>query len=238
MAPEKPGQVWHAARLAIVAGGRHCARSLALFITLEGTEGSGKSTQAKRLAEALRGDGFTVTLTREPGGSTETLGIRELLADNDSKLAFKAELLLFLADRAQHVVGLIRPALARGEVVICDRYSDSTLAYQGFGRGHDTAKLQELNDWAADGLTPDLTFWIDSDVATSLTRARGAQGLLGDRFEAEPLEFHTRIYKGFEALAAAAPERFVRVDGNRAMEVIEAELITETRRRLARAAAQ
>jgi dTMP kinase len=206
---------------------------LALFITLEGTEGSGKSTQAAQLADALRDCGWTVALTREPGGSPETLSIRQLLADPDSKLEFKAELLLFLADRAQHVVGLIRPALARGEIVICDRYSDSTLAYQGYGRGHDPAKLQELNDWAADGLVPDLTFWIDSDVTTSLRRARGAEGLLGDRFEAEPIEFHSRIHRGFEALAAAAPQRFVRINGDRPVETITPELTAEVHRRLA-----
>lgn len=204
-----------------------------LFVTLEGIEGCGKSTQARMLADAL-GDGGRreVVLTREPGGTEVTQRIRALLADPASHLDARCELLLFLADRAHHVATVIRPALERGAVVVSDRYSDSTLAYQGYARGHPLDLLRDLNDWASYGLRPDLTFWIDCPVETGLARANKRSGGPGDRFEKEPLAFHERVREGFAEMAAADPQRFVRIDGTRPKEVVSAEIRTAALARL------
>jgi len=205
-----------------------------LFVTLEGIEGCGKSTQARLLAESVRErDGRDVVLTREPGGTEVTQRIRALLADPSSHLDPRCELLLFLADRAQHVATVIRPALDRGAIVVCDRYSDSTLAYQGYARGHSLELLRDLNEWASYGLRPDLTFWIDCDVAVGLARANKRSGGPGDRFEKEPLLFHERVRAGFAALAAAEPGRFVHVDGTRPKEIVASEIRTTALTRLA-----
>jgi dTMP kinase len=205
-----------------------------LFVTLEGIEGCGKSTQARLLAESLREtDGRDVVLTREPGGTEVTQRIRALLADPASDLDARCELLLFLADRAQHVATVLRPALERGAVVVCDRYSDSTLAYQGYARGHSLDMLRELNDWASYGLAPDLTFWIDCDVKVGLARANRRSGGPGDRFETEPLAFHERVRNGFSELAEADSRRFVRVDGTRPKDTVSAEIRAVTLGRLA-----
>lgn len=204
-----------------------------LFITFEGIEGCGKSTQARLLADSLRDrDGRDVLLTREPGGTDVTQRIRALLADPASHLDPRCELLLFLADRAQHVATVIRPALARGAVVVCDRYSDSTLAYQGYARGHSLDMLRDLNGWASYGLTPDLTFWLDCDVEVGLARANKRSGGPGDRFEIEPLAFHERVRTGFAELAAADGSRFVHVDGTRPKDVVAAEIHAATLARL------
>ncbi|MBI5503230.1 MAG: dTMP kinase [Deltaproteobacteria bacterium] len=185
-----------------------------MFITFEGIEGCGKSTQAARVAAHLRARGIEVVATREPGGTEVTAQIRSLLADPRSNLDPSAELLLFMADRAQHVASVIAPALAAGKTVICDRYADSTMAYQGYGRGHDLAWLDQLNAFASRGVVPALTLWIDCDVRTGLGRAKTRSGGPGDRFEAEPLRFHERVRSGFVALHAAHPQRIARIDGN------------------------
>jgi dTMP kinase len=191
------------------------------FVTLEGVEGSGKTTQAGLLADHVRTVyGRHVVTTREPGGTEVTQAIRRLLADPESRLDTRAELFLFLADRAQHVASVIRPALESGAVVICDRYSDSTLAYQGAGRGHPIELLQRLNAWAARDLVPDLTLWIDCDISTGVRRATKRTGGPGDRFESEPLEFHRRVREGFAELHAAAPERIARIDGDASVEEV------------------
>jgi dTMP kinase len=203
------------------------------FITFEGIEGSGKTTQAKRLADRVRGRlGMSVLLTREPGGTEVTEQIRSLLADPQSQLDARAELLLFLADRAQHVATVIRPALERGEVVICDRYIDSTIAYQSYGRGHDYALLCELNAWASRDLMPDLTLWIDLDVETGLGRAVKRTGGPGDRFESEPLDYHRRVRRGFAEQSERFPERIVRIDGDRDEDAVFASVCEATERRL------
>jgi dTMP kinase len=197
-----------------------------LFLTLEGIEGSGKSTQARILADTLRASfGVEVVLTREPGGTEVTTRIRALLADPASTLDPRCELLLFLADRAQHVATVIRPALARGAVVVCDRFSDSTIAYQGHARGHDLDMLRNLNEWASYGQTPDLTIWIDCDVDLGLARANKRAGGPGDRFEIEPLEFHRRVREGFLSLSLVEPDRVVRIDGSRSVEAIAADIL-------------
>lgn len=206
---------------------------MSLFVTLEGTEGCGKSTQAARLATHLCDvEHRDVILTREPGGTATTERIRSLLADPQCALDPTAELLLFLADRAQHVATVIRPVLERGGIVVCDRYADSTTAYQGYGRGHDLARLAELNDWASGGLQPDLTLWLDCDVANALGRATKKTGGPGDRFESEPLAFHDRVRQGFAALAERNPGRIVRIDGDRDIERVFDDILSVVSARL------
>lgn len=206
---------------------------MSLFITLEGVEGSGKSTQAQNLARWLENDrGADVLLTREPGGTDVTQQIRELLADPESILDSRAELLLFLADRAQHVATVIRPALERGAIVVCDRYIDSTIAYQAYGRGHDLELLVTLNAWASTGLMPDLTLWIDCEVRMGLERAVKRTGGPGDRFENEPLDYHHSVARGFREQHDKFPERFVRIDGNGSVEEVFAGVRAAVTRKL------
>lgn len=184
-----------------------------MFVTLEGIEGSGKSTLVKLLREKLDSYGIPSLCTREPGGCPLGQQIRPLLLNVTQCLEPRAELFLFLADRAQHVRELIRPALAEGKLVLCDRYADSTIAYQGSGRGMDVDILQQLNNFATDGLWPDLTFILDIAPEKGLARARGRNTAAGvdveeGRFEAETLEFHSKIRQGFLARAKEYPERF------------------------------
>jgi dTMP kinase len=178
-----------------------------LFITLEGGEGSGKSTLAGALASQLEARGHGVCLTREPGGTELGLAVQRLL-ERDRAPAPLAELLLFAADRAQHVHEVIAPALAAGRIVVCDRFADSTLAYQGFGRGLDFALIRRLNNEATGGLKPDLTLLLDLSPEAGLTR----QGAQLDVTGREPVEFHQRVREGFQALAQEEPERFLVID--------------------------
>jgi dTMP kinase len=210
---------------------------MGFFVTLEGIEGSGKSTQARRLEAHLEAAGRSVVLTREPGGTDITAQIRALLADPASRLDPTAELMLFLADRAQHVASVVRPALEAGSVVICDRYCDSTLAYQGYGRGHDLAWLRDLNHRASHGVVPDLTLWIDCSVETGLGRAQKRAGGPGDRFEIEPVAFHSRIRAGFAELVAIYRERIVRIEGDRPEDEVAAACIAALDERMAQKAA-
>ncbi|MEE8312114.1 MAG: dTMP kinase [Candidatus Binatia bacterium] len=198
---------------------------MSAFITFEGIEGCGKTTQARLLSEHLRATDREAVLTREPGGTELTEQIRALLADPESRLDRHAELLLFLADRAQHVASVIKPGLARGAVVISDRYSDSTIAYQGHGRGHDLDWLRTLNAWACLDTVPDLTLWIDCDIETGVRRAAKETGGPGDRFESEPMAFHRRVHAGFAAQHAEAPDRIVRIDGDATIQAIAADVI-------------
>ena len=210
-----------------------------MFVTLEGIEGTGKSTQIGRLARALAEDGRRVTLTREPGGCALGQTLRAILLSTETRdLADRAELFLYLADRAQHVDTVIRPALAAGQVVVCDRYADSTVAYQGFGRGLSVELLTRLNAVATDGARPDLTVLLDLDPETGLTRARArnaAQNAAASegRFEAEALAFHARVRQGYLELAAREPDRFVTIDASRAIDVVAREVIEAVRTRLA-----
>ncbi len=183
------------------------------FITLEGIEGSGKSTLARELAGRLRAQGLTVQATREPGGTPLAESIRGLvLARGEEPMPPSAELLLMFAARAVHVENLIRPALARGEWVLCDRFTDASLAYQGGGRGIDVTQIRALSEVAHPGLTPDLTLLLDLEPAVGLHRARG-RGDGGDRFEDEALAFFDRVRRGYLQLAQAEPTRFQVLDG-------------------------
>lgn len=186
------------------------------FITFEGGEGSGKTTQLKALlahVRALRGDAVQ---TRDPGGTAIGNQVRELLLNGDNvRMAALAELFLYEASRAQLVQEVIRPALAASRIVLCDRFTDSTFAYQGYGRGLDLDLVERLNAAAADGLRPDLTFLLDLDPAVGLARA--AERLAHhrqqrDRLEGEVLEFHQRVRTGYRAMAAREPERVVVLD--------------------------
>jgi dTMP kinase len=203
-----------------------------LFITLEGVEGSGKTTQAEMLADALRNRGYSAMVTREPGGTQVGQAIRGIFLDAAVALEPAAELLLVLADRAQHVREKLRPAIAAGQIVISDRYSDSTIAYQGYGRGFDLNVLRDLNRLASDSLNPDLTLLLDCppELGLERTRVRSRHGA-ADRFEGERLEFHHRVRAGFLAVARAEPSRLTVVDASRpAAEVAAAILRAATAR--------
>ena len=196
-----------------------------MFLTVEGV---GKSTFIGLLEAELAKRGIPFLRTREPGGCALGRQIRPLLLDAAQKVDARAELFLFLADRAQHVADTIRPALARGEWVICDRYADSTIAYQGYGRGMDVELLQSLNDCAPGGLWPDITFLLDLPAEVGLSRAlarNGREGLTQSegRFEAEALAFHQRIREGFLARAARWPERFRVLDASQSPEDVAAQ---------------
>ncbi len=199
-----------------------------MFITFEGIEGSGKSTQLRQLEAALRARGRELVVTKEPGGTPLADRIRELLLDSSSVIDPVAEVLLFAASRRQHVFEVIRPALERGAVVLCDRFTDSTLAYQGFGRLIDLDRLRELNAWATGGLVPDLVIIFDLPEQTGLSRARQRNsGSVQDegRFEAEDLRFHRRIREGYLALAVAEPKRYAVLESSGGVEDVHARLV-------------
>ena len=211
------------------------------FITLEGVDGSGKTTQAGRLAESLRDAGHTVVVTREPGGTPVAERIRDILLDPASgNMAWSTEVLLYLASRAEHVARVVGPALERGEVVICDRFLDSTLAYQAFGReggGKNPeaacTAIRRANDLATGGLGPELTFLLDLDPAEGLLRAT-RDGSPLDRLEGEGRTFLERVREGFLALAGEEPDRFHVVDGSAPADEIAAGISAITLNHLGR----
>ena len=179
-----------------------------VFIALEGGDGSGKSTQARLLCSWLEELGHTVVVTREPGGTPFGRTVRELVLHGDH-VAPRAEALLFAADRAHHVETKIRPALGRGEVVITDRYMDSSIAYQGAGRDLGVDEVRDLNLWATGGLVPDLTVLVDLPADVGRSRRHGVH----DRLESEPAQFHGAVRELFLTLAGATPDRYLVVDG-------------------------
>lgn len=188
-----------------------------LFITFEGGDGSGKSTQAALLTDWLQGEGRTVVRSREPGGTDVGARIREIVLHHRGEVSPRAEALLYAADRAQHVAMTVRPALARGEVVILDRYLDSSVAYQGAGRVLGATEVRDLSLWAAEGLLPDLTILLDLDESVARARLDAAEKVF-DRLEAEKQEFHGRVRAAFLALAAAEPDRFLVLDAAASVE--------------------
>ncbi len=190
-----------------------------MFVTLEGPEGAGKSTLLRSLASALRGLGHSVVETREPGATEAGKAIRRLLLESGDVSA-RAELLLFLADRALHVEQVIKPALARGDCVLCDRYADSTVVYQGHARGLEVPKLKEWNGFATGGLVPDLTLLLDLEPEVGLAR-----DTKGDRLDRESLEFHRKVRDGFLKEAYSDPKRWVVLDASRAPAEVLAEAL-------------
>ena len=196
---------------------------MSLFITLEGPDGGGKSTQARLLVEYLTGRGVPALLTREPGGTPIGDQIRRTLMDlGNTGMHPRTEILLFSASRAQIVHQVIRPRLEAGGVVVCDRFYDSTLAYQGFGHGLDLTALRAITDFATGGLRPDLTFLIDLPAEDGLRRRR--RGGQWNRLDAYDLGFHQRVRQGYFDLAAAEPGRWVTVDATRPVETVQSEI--------------
>lgn len=199
------------------------------FVTFEGVEGSGKSTQLRLLAQRLEVAGMPVRVVREPGGTKAGEAIRAVLLDPEHYgLDARAELLLYEASRAQLVAEVVAPALEAGEVVLCDRFFDSTTAYQGYARGLPLDEIQELNTAATGGLVPDLTVVIDIDPAHALTRARTASGR-PDRLEQEDESFHERVRAGFLAIARHEPQRVIVVSGDGSIDEVAERVLAAVR---------
>jgi len=194
-----------------------------LFITLEGGDGTGKSTQAQLLTDWLESEGRTVVRSREPGGTDVGVEIREIVLHHRGEIAPRAEALLYAADRAQHVATKLRPALARGEVIVQDRYLDSSVAYQGAGRVLGATEVRDLSLWAAEGLLPDLTILLDLDETQARSRLDAANKRF-DRLEAEKNDFHARVRAAFLALADAEPTRFLVLDAAASVDEIAAQI--------------
>lgn len=198
------------------------------FITFEGPEGSGKSTQARLLAEALRLAGQQVILTREPGGNPVSEEIRNILLHGaDNSVTDRGELLLYLAARAEHTERVIRPGLEAGSIVICGRYMDSTVAYQGYGSGLDLELIHRMNGFATCGLMPDITFLLDIDAETGLKRQRH-----WNRMERKAVEFHHRVRNGFVEEARLNPARIVKLDASQSISVVRQDVLNHLRERL------
>ncbi len=195
-----------------------------MFITLEGPDGSGKTTQARLLAHWLQEEGHPVVLVREPGGTTIGERIREVLHDPaHTGMSPWTEVFLYCAARAQLVAEIIRPALAAGQTVLCDRYADSTLAYQGYGRGLDLDALRLVLYLATGGLTPDLTFCLDISPEEGLARRRAGGGEW-NRLDQETVDFHRRVRTGYLELAGLEPQRWIVVDAARPVDAVQADL--------------
>lgn len=192
-----------------------------LFITFEGADGCGKTTQIKLLNEYLENKGYKTLLTREPGAKGLGEKVREILLNYDGEVSPVCESFLFLADRAQNVDCIIKPAVKAGTIVLCDRHTDSTIAYQGYGRGVDMSELHRLNNIATSGMKPDLTFVFDVDVQTSQSRV----GSEKDRMESAGIEFFERVRKGFLEIAKQEPERVKVIDSTQSIEKIHKQVI-------------
>ena len=205
---------------------------MSLFITLEGPDGSGKTTQFKLLSEALLAEGCNVLTLREPGGTPIGDQIREVVhALRNHEMSARAECLLYGAARAQLVEQMIKPQLARGGIVLCDRYADSTLAYQGYGRGLDQAEVRQIIAFATQNLKPDLTFYLDIDVAEGINRRRRGGGEW-NRMDDQTLEFHRRVRDGYLEMIAAEPQRWITIDGTHSVEEIQSQIRAEVKKRL------
>jgi dTMP kinase len=196
------------------------------FIVFEGVEGSGKTTQIAHAHQWLRQSSWKIPVitTRQPGGTALGVAIRQLLLEEeaDYPLGDRAELLLYAADRAQHLAEIVQPQLDSGGLVLCDRYTDSTIAYQGYGRGLDLKLIEQINYLATAGLASDLTIWLDVEVEIGLQRAR-QRGKV-DRMEKNEIAFHQRVQQGYQELASAHPDRIQRVDASRCEADIQAQV--------------
>lgn len=192
-----------------------------LFITLEGGDGSGKTTQSTLLTEWLEGEGHTIVHSREPGGTDLGLELREIILHRRGYIAPRAEALLYAADRAQNIATKVRPALERGDIVIQDRYLDSSVAYQGAGRVLDPVEVRNISLWATEGLLPDLTILLDLHEGLGRERLDEARTKY-DRLEEEKAEFHARVRDSYLSLAEAEPERFLVLDATDPIETIAA----------------
>ena len=192
-----------------------------MFITFEGADGCGKTTQMKLLAEYLEKKGIDVVLTREPGAKGLGEKVREILLNYEGPVSDRCESFLFLADRAQNIDIIVNPAVEEGKVVLCDRHIDSTVAYQGYGRGLDIERINMLNNIATNGRKPDLTFVFDIDVETSMARV----GKEKDRMESAGKDFHNRVRQGYLELAKQEPQRIKVIDAAKSIEEIHAEVI-------------
>lgn len=192
-----------------------------LFITFEGADGCGKTTQIKLLDEYLRGKGYETLLTREPGSKGLGIKLREILLNYDGEVSPNCESFLFLADRAQHVDCIIKPALEEGKIILCDRHTDSTVAYQGYGRGLDLERIHYLNEIATSGLKPDLTIVFDVDVETSQARV----GKNKDRMESAGIEFFNRVRDGYLKIAKQEPNRVKIINSSDTIENIHKKVV-------------
>ena len=192
-----------------------------LFITFEGCDGCGKTTQIELLDKYLKNKGFETVLTREPGAKGLGVRIREILLNYDGEVSPTCESFLFLADRAQHIDCIIKPALKEGKIILCDRHTDSTVAYQGYGRGLDIDRINMLNNIATSGLKPDLTIVLDVDVETSMQRV----GKEKDRMESSGMEFFKRVRNGFLEIAKKEPERVKVINSADTIENINKQIV-------------
>ena len=203
-----------------------------MFISFEGIEGSGKTTQIQHVCDHLRQEGHDVVVTREPGGSNIGRQIRSILLDSKNKgLNSLSELLLYMADRAQHLDEIVKPSLSSGKIVLCDRYYDATLAYQGYARGLDIDLITQLHGLAFADYKPELTFLLDLSPETGLERAwrqieNGQRTVTETRFEEEALSFHGRVREGYLALARLEPKRFKIIDASKEQAGVKQEIIT------------
>lgn len=192
-----------------------------LFITFEGVDGCGKTTQMDLLAKYLQTQGYEVVITREPGAKGLGEKIREILLHYDGEVSSKAESFLFLADRAQHIDKIVNPAIENGKIVLCDRHTDSTIAYQGYGRGVNIDKLRMLNNLATGDRKPDITFVFDIDIETSMSRV----GQEKDRMESSGVEFFNNVRKGFLEIAKQEPERVKVINSDKSIDEIHREVL-------------
>ncbi|QUI21070.1 dTMP kinase [Vallitalea pronyensis] len=202
-----------------------------LFITIEGADGSGKSTQIERLRRYLEDKQYEVVLTREPGGTVISEAIRHIVLNKDyMEMSDTTEALLYAASRAQHVEQFIKPLLSQGKVVICDRFVDSSVIYQGYARGLGMDDIEEINRYATGGLQPDLTILLDIDAEEGLKRKKDQQEL--DRLELQKFEFHKKVSQGYKKLAQKHPERIYAIDGLLPVELIHEEVVNVIEKKL------
>ena len=187
-----------------------------LFITFEGADGCGKTTQLNLLREYLINKNFDVLVTREPGAKGLGEKLRDILLNYNGEVSNRCESFLFLADRAQHIDTIVKPALAKGQIILCDRHTDSTVAYQGYGRGIDIEQINRLNEIATDGLKPDLTFVFDIDIETSMSRV----GTEKDRMESAGNDFFNRVRNGYLEIAKNEPQRVKVIDATRSIDEV------------------